>query len=90
MSKTNSSANPYGFPKLTAKRLQELIARLLSTDNDDESALMVIELTSGLVFEDDRLERESLGLTAIQTAYSHSRDFDTSLDAFIRENQQAA
>lgn len=70
-----------GVAPLALERERMLISLILRYDEDERAAALV-ELLTGIAYEPERHNRETLGLHGAREAYTYTRRFSEAVDGF--------
>ena len=68
-------------PKLTIERARQLVNVILQGDDDDEARALV-ELVTGIAYEQDAIDRDGLALWATREAYSLTMQYSLAVEWF--------
>ena len=68
-------------PKLTIERARELVNMILQSDEDEE-AWALVELVTGIAYEQDAIDRDGLALWVTHEAYSMTMEFSQAVERF--------
>ena len=68
-------------PRLTVERSRRLVNMILRSD-DDEEAMTLVELVTGIAYEPDAGHRDDLALWATRAAYSLTTEFSLAAERF--------
>ncbi len=68
-------------PKLTPERARELVLQILDQDND-EQARALIELVTGIAYDQEHVDRDGCALWATHAAYSKTMEFSIAAERF--------
>ena len=66
---------------LTIERARELVRTILAQD-EDEQARALVELVTGIAYDQDHQNRDGLALWSVHAAYSKTMEFSQAAEAF--------